>query len=32
MFWTGTPAGPFNTDTVSPPTLSLMMVALPAVS
>lgn len=32
MFWTGTPAGPFNTDTVSPPTLSLMMVALPTVS
>lgn len=32
MFWTGTPAGPFNTDTVVPPTLSLMMVALPTVS
>lgn len=31
MFWTGTPAGPFNTDTVVPPTLSLMMVALPSV-
>lgn len=31
MFWTGTPAGPFNTDTVRPPTLSLMMVALPIV-
>jgi len=31
MFWTGTPAGPFNTDTVFPPTLSLMMVALPTV-
>jgi hypothetical protein len=32
MFWTGTPAGPFNTDTVLPPTLSLMMVALPTVA
>lgn len=32
MFWVGTPAGPFNTDTVFPPTLSLMMVALPTVS
>jgi hypothetical protein len=33
MFWTGTPAGPFNTDNlVSPPTLSLMMVALPSVA
>lgn len=32
MFWTGTPAGPFNTDNVFPPTLSLMMVALPTVS
>lgn len=32
MFWTGTPAGPFNTDTVIPPQLSLMMVALPTVS
>lgn len=31
MFWTGTPAGPLNTDTVIPPTLSLMMVGLPAV-
>lgn len=31
MFWTGTPAGPFNTDTAVPPTLSLMMVALPTV-
>lgn len=29
MYWTGTPAGPFNTDTVIPPMLSLMMVALP---
>lgn len=29
--WTGTPAGPFSTDTVVRPTLSLMMVALPAV-
>lgn len=32
LFWTGTPAGPFNTDTVQPPTLSLMMVGLPSVS
>jgi len=31
-FWTGTPAGPFNTDTVLPPTLSLAMVALPSVA
>ena len=31
MYWTGTPAGPFNTDTVAPPTLSLMMVALQSV-
>lgn len=31
MFWVGTPAGPFNTDTVVPPTLSLMMVGLPTV-
>lgn len=31
VFWTGTPVGPVNTDTVIPPTLSLMMVALPAV-
>lgn len=30
-FWTGTPAGPFNTDPNIPPTLSLMMVALPTV-
>jgi len=32
MFWTGTPAGPFNTDTVVPPQLSLSMVALKSVS
>lgn len=32
MFWTGTPAGPFNTDNVIPPSLSLAMVALPSVS
>jgi hypothetical protein len=32
VFWRGTPAGPFNTDTVQPPTLSLMMVGLPSVS
>jgi hypothetical protein len=31
MYWTGTPAGPFNTDNVLPPRLSLMMVALPSV-
>ena len=31
-FWNGTPAGPFNTDTSLPPSLSLMMVALPAVA
>lgn len=31
MFWTGTPAGPFNTDNVVPPLLALMMVALPSV-
>jgi hypothetical protein len=31
LFWKGTPAGPFNTDTVIPPSLSLMMVALPTV-
>lgn len=31
MFWTGTPAGPFNTETNIPPRLSLMMVALPTV-
>lgn len=31
LFWGGTPAGPFNTDTAVPPTLSLMMVGLPTV-
>lgn len=31
VYWTGTPAGPFNTDTVYPPSLSLVMVALPTV-
>lgn len=31
MLWTGTPAGPLSTDTVIPPTLSLMMVGLPIV-
>lgn len=31
MFWTGTPAGPLNTDANLPPTLSLMMVGLPVV-
>lgn len=31
MYWTGTPAGPFNTDTAIAPTLALMMVALPSV-
>jgi len=29
--WTGSPAGPFNTNTVIPPSISLMMVALPSV-
>jgi len=32
MYWTGTPAGPLNTDTTFPPTLALMMVALPSVA
>jgi len=32
LFWTGTPAGPFNTDTVIPPQLSLHMVALSQVA
>ena len=32
MFWTGTPAGPFNTDNVVPPMLSLMMMSLPSVA
>lgn len=32
MYWTGTPAGPFNTDTVVKPLLSLMMVGLQTVS
>lgn len=31
LFWTGTPAGPYNTDTVQPPTLSIAMVGLPTV-
>lgn len=31
-YWTGTPAGPFNTDSAIPPTFSLMMVALPTVA
>jgi hypothetical protein len=31
-YWTGTPAGPINTDNAIPPTLSLMMVALPTVA
>lgn len=31
VFWTGTPAGPFNTDTVIPPIFSLMMVGLQSV-
>lgn len=29
VYWTGTPAGPYNTDTVQPPQLSLMMMSLP---
>jgi len=32
MYWTGTPAGPINTDNVIAPTLTLMMVALPTVA
>jgi hypothetical protein len=32
LFWTGSPAGPFNTDTVVPPQLSLSMIALKSVS
>lgn len=32
VFWTGTPAGPFNTDNVLPPTLSLTMLALQSVA
>lgn len=31
IFWTGTPAGPINTDTIGDPTLSLMMVGLQSV-
>lgn len=31
VFWTGTPAGPFVTDTGIPPSLSLTMIALPTV-
>lgn len=31
LYWTGTPAGPINTDTTFTPQLSLMMVALPSV-
>lgn len=31
MFWNGTPAGPFNTDNVAPPQLSLMMVGFQSV-
>lgn len=31
MYWTGTPAGPFNTDTVIPPIMSLMMIGLQSV-
>lgn len=31
-YWRGTPAGPLNTDTVFPPTLSVAMIALPAVA
>ena len=31
MYWTGTAAGPFNTDTTFPPTMALSMVALPSV-
>ena len=31
MFWTGTPAGPFSTDSSFGPRMALMMVALPSV-
>lgn len=31
VYWTGTPAGPFSTDTVIPPQLCLMMIGLPTV-
>ena len=31
VYWTGTAAGPFNTDTGFPAALSVMMVALPSV-
>lgn len=31
LYWTGSPAGPFSTDTTNLPTLSVMMVALPTV-
>jgi hypothetical protein len=31
VYWTGTPAGPFNTDTAVPPQLTLMMVGLQSV-
>lgn len=31
-FWRGTPAGPLLTDTVNPPVLSIIMVALPTVA
>lgn len=32
VFWTGTPAGPFSTDTAQSPTLSVMMLGLPTVA
>jgi len=32
LYWNGTPAGPFNTDTVIPPQLSLSMVGLKSVA
>lgn len=32
LVWNGTPAGPFNSDTVIPPQLSLSMIALKSVS
>jgi len=31
IYWTGTPAGPFNIDTAFAPTFSLMQIALPTV-
>jgi len=32
LYWTGSPAGPLNTDTSFPPSMALSMVAVPAVA